>query len=70
MSVARVGSLNDDGSCPGAGTITGLEADQRLFLRHDGTCDTGAYEFGGIPFGIFTDGFESGDLSAWSATVP
>lgn len=48
----------------------GLETDQRLFLRHDGACYTGAYELGGIPSGIFADGFESGDLSAWSATVP
>ncbi len=30
--------------------------------------DMGAYEYQGP--GIFSDGFETGDTSAWSATVP
>lgn len=51
-----------------------LTADQRGEVRpSDGDgdmvpiCDMGAYEVGGL---IFNDGFESGDISAWSSAVP
>jgi hypothetical protein len=35
-------------------------------------CDIGAVELGAEPrdLSIFADGFESGDTSAWAATVP
>lgn len=38
---------------------------------HDGTadCDVGAFEYR-LPLVIFEDGFESGDTSGWSTTVP
>ena len=42
--------------------------DQRGFLRIDGSCDSGAFEDGALAGGIFTDGFESGDTSAWSSS--
>ena len=48
----------------------GLAMDQRLASRDDGDCDSGSFEFGAFPGLIFTDGFESGDISAWSASVP
>ena len=40
-------------------------ADGHVFLTSDGA---GLYIFEGC--GLFADGFESGDTSAWSATVP
>ena len=42
--------------------------DQRGFPRDDGACDVGAYEAGAEV--IFTDGFESGGISARSNHVP
>ena len=48
----------------------GLATDQRLASRDDGSCDSGSFEFGAVPGEIFTDGFESGDTSAWSSQVP
>jgi hypothetical protein len=49
--------------CPPPGT------DQRGRQRpENGACDIGAVEGG--PDGLFADGFESGDLSAWSLTFP
>jgi CSLREA domain-containing protein len=57
---------------------TGLcpDFDQRGEARpfdgdHDGTadCDVGAFEYR-LPLVIFEDGFESGDTSAWSSTLP
>jgi CSLREA domain-containing protein len=40
--------------------------DQRLETRHFGAaCDIGSYEYQGASSLIFTDGFESGDTSAW-----
>ena len=36
----------------------------------DGWCDSGSFEFGSVPDLIFSDGFESGDTSAWSLTGP
>ncbi len=51
-----------------------LTVDQRRFARpydgdHNGSaiCDRGAIEYYGL---LFLDGFESGDTSYWSATVP
>lgn len=46
--------------------------DQRLASRGLLYCDAGSYESSGEPSGmwIFSDGFESGDLAAWSASVP
>jgi len=49
----------DDGYC--------LTYDQRGELRSDGNCDVGAVERQSVePDPIFTDGFESGDTSAWT----
>ncbi len=50
----------------------------RQYVRHlgdearpsDATLDIGAFEWCGACDPIFSDGFESGDTSAWSATVP
>ncbi len=42
--------------------------DQRVYLRIDGACDSGAFEEGALAGGIFVDGFESGDTTAWSST--
>lgn len=59
------GSVAIDGgvtSCP--------PMDQRGYIRQDTTCDVGAFEFGASMPGLpFTDGFESGDTSAWSMKV-
>jgi hypothetical protein len=46
-----------------------LPADQRGGERTD-RCDIGAYEFGALVGLIFSDGFESGTIAAWSAGVP
>ena len=59
-----------------AGGSAGYPAtDQRGVARpidgdNDGTavCDIGAFEF--QPGPVFNDDFESGNTSAWSATVP
>ena len=58
---------------PGISETACPETDQRGFLRpQDGdddsiaVCDIGAFELTGL---IFEDGFESGDLSAWSTSV-
>ncbi len=61
--LAGSNAIDLGGSC-------GLATDQRLFLRNDGSCDSGSFEFGALPAAIFADGFESGDTSAWSVTVP
>jgi hypothetical protein len=45
----------------------GQAQDQRGFPRDPSLCDSGAYEFSNA---LFQDGFESGDTSAWSDTVP
>ena len=57
------------------GSVGCLATDQRGVVRpidgdDDGTatCDIGAFEF--QPMVIFADGFESGDTSGWSVTVP
>jgi len=78
--VDGVNPLIPDGGCPyvliplGLGPLT---TDQRGFPRPvDGDdngsalCDLGAFEFGAEEVFIFADGFELGDTSAWSATVP
>lgn len=45
--------------------------DQRSAPRNDGACDVGAYEYGALPPDlVFMDGFESGTVSRWSASVP
>lgn len=66
----RIGSPAIDTGPP---ACSGLTTDQRGYPRPvDGDmggtneCDIGAYEFGTI----FADGFESGNTSAWSLTVP
>jgi hypothetical protein len=53
-----------NGDCP--------DTDQRGADRLGFFCHSGAYEAGVQPPGpwIFADGFESGDLAAWSAAVP
>ena len=52
-----------EGNCP--------DVDQRGGPRTDGTCDVGAYELNAVPPElIFRDGFESGDTTAWSNSVP
>ncbi len=68
MSVSPAIDSAETGLCP--------DADQRGAARpfdgdHDGTadCDVGAFEYR-LPAAIFEDGFESGDTSGWSATVP
>lgn len=43
-----------------------LDTDQRHAIRRN-RCDIGAYETSGILDPLFWDGFESGDLSSWSA---
>ena len=49
----------------------GLSTDQRGFIRVDGLCDAGSFEVGALEVqSIFEDGFESGNTSAWSRTVP
>jgi len=65
------GSPAIDTGPPGCG---GLTTDQRGYLRpidgdKSGTseCDIGAFEFNGT---LFEDGFESGDTTGWSSTVP
>jgi hypothetical protein len=51
------------GNCP--------EVDQRGGPRADGTCDIGAYELNAVPPELlFRDGFESGDTTEWSNSVP
>ena len=50
-----------------------LTTDQRGFYRPNLIgCDAGAFEFGADPLGqwIFADGFESGDMEAWSTHSP
>jgi len=80
---ALLGPLADNGGPTGThALLTGSPAidaasplcpppatDQRGFLRVDGACDVGAYEVGAAE-PIFVDGFESGDTTAWSDTVP
>ena len=46
--------------------------DQRLAPRAYLFCDAGSYESSGQPPGmwVFSDGFESGDVVAWSSSVP
>jgi hypothetical protein len=46
--------------------------DQRLAPRAFLFCDAGSYESSGQAPGmwIFSDGFESGDVLAWSSSVP
>ena len=53
-----------------AGNASCPTEDQRGFLRRDGSCDSGAFEFGALSPTIFVDGFESGGTSAWSSAVP
>lgn len=76
------GAAVDQGSC----IASGATADARGFARPfdvtgatnaDDGCDPGSYEVqdanaNGIDdaFEIFADGFESGDTSSWSVTVP
>jgi len=43
--------------------------DQRRYTRPVSDCDSGAVELVPLEM-VFGDGFESGDVSAWSATVP
>lgn len=72
----------DQGSC----VLSGVMADARGFSRPwddpgtmdlDDGCDIGAYEArdvngNGIEDGrdLFRDGFETGDTSSWTSTVP
>ena len=56
--LAGSSAIDANGDC-------GLATDQRGFAR-DTACDGGAFEFAAA---IFTDGFESGDTAAWSASV-
>jgi len=61
-----------------AGNNTGAPThDQRGFIRlvdgdGDGVVvvDAGAFEFGSLPVSVFADGFETGDPTRWSITVP
>ena len=46
----------------------GQAQDQRGFPRDPNLCDSGAFEY--PETALFEDGFESGDTSAWSETVP
>ncbi len=49
------------------GTTPGVSADQRHLVRDDGVADVGAYEANAsVPDVIFGDGFETGDILAWS----
>ncbi len=45
-----------------------LPQDQRRRARPTTGCDSGSVERD--PIDIFSDGFESGDTSAWSAAIP
>lgn len=44
--------------------------DQRDWQRLDPSCDIGSYEVGAIESLIFSDGFETGDTTAWSSSSP
>ncbi len=46
-----------------------LDVDQRHGIRQD-RCDIGAFELDAELGLIFTDGFESGDVTGWSSSVP
>lgn len=71
----------DQGSCPGAaadqrgfgdgGTLLRIVDDPAVADAADG-CDSGAVEVNAVDLAtlVFLDGFESGDLSRWSASVP
>jgi len=64
-------SLLEGSSAIDAAGACGLFTDQRGFDRVDGLCDSGSFELGAIdPSLIFEDGFESGNTSAWTKTVP
>ena len=52
----------------GAANCPPPAVDQRNEPRSDGDCDSGAFEMQPTDIFIFTDGFESGDTSAWSST--
>lgn len=69
------GSPAIDAVPPGGCTLTGDQRGNLRPLDGDGAggaaCDTGAVEvFPGEISLIFADGFESGDLAAWSSVVP
>ena len=59
-----------DAASPAVDHVPGpcLRADQRGRLRPATGCDSGSVER--TPIDIFSDGFESGDISAWSGSVP
>jgi CSLREA domain-containing protein len=64
-------SVAVDGGGVGGGEGTCPDVDQRGGPRTDGTCDVGSYELNAVPPElIFRDGFESGNTTAWSNSVP
>ncbi len=44
--------------------------DDTTITNNHGPFDLGADEFLGDPDSIFSDGFESGDTTAWSSSIP
>jgi hypothetical protein len=49
----------------------GLDSDQRGFMRHDGSCDSGSFEVAAVdPLEVFDDGFDHGHTCTWSSTIP
>lgn len=66
------GLASDSPAVGGAVHCPPPDTDQRGEPRTDGDCDSGALEVQPLDnfLPIFTDGFESGDTSAWSGSVP